>query len=209
MKLFTRTVSLTGAPAEYLEFSTKMCGYVTEKTGREVSLWSTVFGAPAGTLTYSARVEGLADLLSMTSKLMEDSGYHARLAESQAFLGGPAVDALATPVHGELGDPPPVGTFVSVTTATMAGGRYIDAIGWGVEIAQHVEKISGVPTMFLTSAYGGFGDVAWIAGVADAAAVDATGAAIDGDADYLTKVNSAGELFIEGSGNRSLITRIA
>lgn len=209
MKLFTRNVSLVGHPAEYLEFSTKMCGYVTEKTGREVSLWSTVFGAPAGSLAYSARVEGLADLLSMTGKLMEDSGYHTRLAEAQAFAGGPAVDALATPVHGELGDPPPVGSFVSVTTATMAGGRYIDAVGWGVEIAQHVEKISGVPTMFLTSTYGGFGDVAWIAGVADAAAVDAAGAAIDGDADYLTKVNSAGALFIEGSGNRSLLTRIA
>ena len=209
MKLFTRTVSLTGAPAEYLEFSTKMCGYVTEKTGREVSLWSTVFGAPAGTLTYSVRVEGLADLLSTTSKLMEDSGYHARLAESQAFLGGPAVDGLLTPVHGELGDPPPVGSFAMITTATMAGGRYIDAIGWGVEIAQHVEKVSGVPTMFVTSTYGGFGDVGWIAGVADAAAADAADAAINADPDYLTMVNSAGDLFVEASGNQSLITRIA
>ena len=209
MQLFTRSVLLTGAPAEYLEFSTKMCGYVTEKTGRDVGLWSTMFGAPAGTLTYSVRVEGLADLHSTTTKLMEDSGYHARLKEAQAFTGAPAVDALATPIHGELGDPPPVGSFVSVTTATMAGGRYIDAIGWGVEVAQHVEKISGVPTMFLTSAYGGFGNVAWIAGVPDASAVDAASASIDGDADYLTMVNSAGELFIQGSGNRSLITRIA
>ena len=209
MQLFTRSVSLVGHPAEYLEFSTKMCGYVAEKVGREVSLWTTVFGAPTGTLTYSVRVEGLEDLTSTTAKLMEDTGYHERMGDAQAFTGGPAVDSLLTPVHGEFGDPPPVGSFGMVTTATMAGGRYIDAIGWGVEIAQHVEKISGVPTMFVTSTFGGFGDVGWIAVVADAAAADAATAAINADADYLTMVNSAGELFIEGSGNQSLIARIA
>ena len=210
MKLFTRNVMMAGAPADTMAYAVGMRDYVTEKIGREVSLWSTLFGAPNGSLAYSARVEGLADLRSVMSTLMEDPAYHAKIADGLSMVAGPSSDALLEPVHGELGDDhPPVGAFASVTRATMAGGHYIEAIGWGVEVAQHVEKLSGVPTMFVTSTYGGFGDVAWIAVVADAASVDAANDAINGDADYLSMVNAAGELFIEGSGNQSLITRLA
>jgi hypothetical protein len=209
MQLFSRNVLMTGAPAEIMEFSSTLCAHVSATTGREISLWSTMFGAPAGSMTYTVRVEGIADLQDMTGKLMADADYHAKLAAGRHLLAAPPVDSLGEPIHGELAGVPPIGSAAMVTRATMSGGNYLAAAAWGVEIAQHVEKVAGVPTMFLRSVFGGFGDVAWIGVAADSAAVDAAAAKINGDADYINSVNGAAGLFVEGSGHRSLITRVA
>jgi len=207
MQLFTRNVLTVGAPADVMAYATDIRAYAEEKTGREIGLWSNLFGAPNGTMSYTMAVEGLADLQSATSSLLEDPGYHAKLAAGREFVAGPAMDTLGQPVHGEMGDTPPVGSYAMVTRATMAGGKYMDAIAWGVEIAQLVEQLPGLPTMFLSSAFGGFGDVARIMVAADAAAADAAGEAINGNAEYLTSVNGAGDLFIPGSGHQSLTAR--
>lgn len=209
MQLFTRNVMMAGAPGDYLKFATDMAAYVSDKAGREIALWSNVFGAPNGSMTYAVRVEGIADLQATTAKLMEDAGYHAKLAEAQKYVGGPSMDSIGQPIHGELGDHPPVGSFAAVTRAAMANGKYMEAIQWGVEIAQHVEKVSGLQTMFMAPTYGGFGDVVWIMVADDAAAVDAATAAVNSDADYLASVNGAGDLFIPNSGHQSLTTRVA
>src|SRR5689334_11913179 len=108
MRLFTRTIHLTGPPAEVLEFSTEMRSFVSDTIGIEVGLWSVQFGAPLGTLVYSARVEGLAQLGTINERLMSASGYHERLAKGADFVAAPAQDALGTPLHGGDGDVPPV-----------------------------------------------------------------------------------------------------
>jgi hypothetical protein len=76
-------------------------------------------------------------------------------------------------------------------------------------MAQHAASVTGIPTLFLVEQYGAFGSVGWIAVAADGAAVDAAGAALNGDAGYLQKLGAAGDLFIEGSGLRVLATRVA
>jgi hypothetical protein len=209
MQLFTRNVQMAGPPAETMSYATDMRAFVTKKTGREIGLWANLFGAPVGAMAYTMRVEGLADLQTVTSELLEDPEYHQKLVAGREYVGAPSVDALGQPIHGELGDMPPVGSYAMVTQATMAGGKYMDAVAWGVEIAQLVEKLSGLPTLFLSSNFGGFGDVAWIMVAKDAAGADAAGEAINGNADYMTSVNGAGDLFIPGSGRQSLTTRIA
>ncbi len=209
MQLFTRNVMMAGAPADIMQYSTDMRAYVEEKTGREIGLWANLFGAPNGAMAYTVLVEGLADLQSATAGLMEDPAYHAKLAAGQAMIGGPSMDSMAQPVYGELGGMPPAGSYAMVTRATMAPGKYMEAMGWGVEIAQHVEKVSGLQTMFLTGMFGGFGDVVWIMVAPDAAGADAATAAVNGDADYLQSVNDAGDLFIPGTGHQSLTTRVA
>jgi hypothetical protein len=207
--LFSRSITTAGALADVMAFSADMRQYVSEKTGREIALWSVNFGAPLGTMIYTARVEGLADLQSIAANLLEDPAYHAKLAAGAELSGGPAVDGMATPIHGELGDPPPVGTVALVTTAVMAAGKYAEAIGWGVEIAQLVESVTGNPVLFMLDEYGTFGQVTWIGGAVDAAAADAANAKISADAAYLAKLNDAAGLFVEGSGHRAMVTRVA
>jgi hypothetical protein len=209
MHLFSRVVTLTGPFAEVSAWSADMRQYVSDKSGREIGLWSVMFGAPLGTMVYSARVDGLADLQSIGADLVADDDYHAKLANGQKFSGGTPVDVISTPVYGELGDPPPVGSFAAITTATIANGAYAEAIAWGVDIAQHVERISGFRTVFLVDDYGPFGGVRWIGVAPDAASVDALGQKLNADSAYLEKLGAAGNLFAQGSGHRGLAARVA
>ena len=209
MQLFTRQVQLSGPFADTMAYATDMTAHVSGLTGREIALWSTVFGAPLGTLTYTVRVDGVADLQTISAQVLADAEYHAKLAKGAEYAVGNAEDRLLQPLNAELGDPPPVGSMAVVTTALMANGAYEKAIAWSLDMAQHATSVTGIPTLFVAEQYGPFGSVGWIGVAADGAAVDAANAALNGDADYLKKLGAAGELFVEGSGHRVLSTRVA
>ncbi len=209
MDLFSRSVLLTGAPAEYMTYAADMRSYVSDKVGQEIALWSVAFGAPRGTMTYTARVDGLAGVHAMNTTLLGDADYMAKLGAGAAMGGGMAEDTLLQPLHGELGDPPPVGSVATVTTAVVGNGAYADAVGWGIETAQLVESISGTPTVFGMSAFGTFGQVTWINIAADAAAADAAGQAVNANADYMGRLSAIGGLFVPASGHRALAIRVA
>jgi len=209
MQLFSRVVSLNGPFAEVSAWAADMRQYVSDKSGREIGLWSVMFGAPLGTMVYSARVEGLADLQWIGEALLSDSDYHAKLASGSEYSGGPPIDQLSTPIYGELGDPPPVGSVAVVTTATIANGAYTEAIAWSVDIAQYVEGVTGLRSTFLVDDYGPFGQVRWIGVAPNAASADTAGQKLNADPGYLDKLSAAGKLFAEGSGQRGLASRVA
>jgi len=209
MQLFSRQLLLTGPPAESAAWAVGMAAEATAKMGTEVALWSAGMGAPVGSVAFTVRVDGVADLMAKAGPLAEDAGYQAKLAEGADFVAGPANDSLASPLHGELGDPPPVGSYAVVTNATIANGQYAEAVGWGIDVAQHVTELSGMPVGVMMQEYGPFGTMTWIGVSPDAAGVDASSTATNGDADYIAKLSAAGNLFVPGSGQRMLATRIA
>jgi hypothetical protein len=210
MQLFSRRVLMAGPPSRIMEYATDMRAYVTDRTGREIALWQGVFGGPVGTFVYAMRVEGLADYRALSASLLGDSGYHQKIASGADLMAGPAEDTLATPIHGELGnESPPVGAFAQITTAVIANGHYEEAFGWGVDMAQHVESITGVRTMFLANVFGAFGSVTWIAVTPDAEGVDAANQAMWSDSEYMKRLGDASHLFLPGSGHEALVTRIA
>jgi hypothetical protein len=209
MQLFTRSLLLVGPFNETTAFATDVRQFVSDQTGRDVGLWSVSFGGPLGTIVFTANVDGLADLESIGATLLAHPDYHAKLAAGQGLSGGPPVDQLSTPIHGELGDPPAVGSVASVTTAMMANGAYTDAIGWGVDMAQYVEGVTGYPVTFLADDYGPFGQVRWISVAPDAASMDAAMQKMNADPGYLDKLRASGDLFVQGSGQRGLASRVA
>lgn len=209
MDLFSRRVMTAGPPAEVLAYAVEMRNYVADQTGQDVGLWSAGFGAPVGAMAYTMRVDGIAGLQAMTASFVDDPEYHAKLAKGADFIAAPSEDSLAQPLHGELGDPPPVGSFAMVTTVVIGNGAYAEAIGWGVDMAQHAERVTGMPTAFLMNAFGTFGQVTWIGTAPDAAAIDAAGQKLNADGDYVDKLSAAGHLFVPGSGHRTLLTRVA
>jgi len=209
MDLFTRTVMLTGDPATNMAYATEMRSFVSDKIGQDVALWSALFGAPRGTTTYAARVDGLAGVLAMSTQLLGDADYMSKVAAGAALGGGPVEDNLLQPLHGELGDPPPSGSIATITTAVIGNGAYAEAVAWGVEMAQLVESLAGTPTIFGMNSFGTFGQVTWINVAADAATADAAGNAINSSADYMGRISAVGDLFVPGSGHRSLAVRIA
>ena len=209
MRLFTRTVQLSGPPAEVLAFSSDMRAFVSDKLGMDIGLWNVSFGAPLGTWVYSARVEGLAHLATINETLLSDPKYHEMLAGGAAFTAGGAEDALMTPLHGGVGDPPPVGTVVVATRAVVAGGKYAEAVAWGIDIAVHGEQVTGIPVGFYMSDFGVFGSVGWISGAPDAATTEAAGDKLNADPGYIEKLGSVGDLFVPASGVRTMATRVA
>jgi hypothetical protein len=210
MKLFTRRVLLVGPPAETLAYATDMRTFVSDRIGREVALWSALFGAPLGTMSYATRVAGIADLRAATQGLQADPEYLAKVVAGRDYLAAPAEDSIGVPIHGVLGDQsPPVGSFAGITTAQIANGQYGEAFAWAIDVANHVESASGIPVMVLSSQYGPFGTVTWIGVSADAEGVDASNDALMGDEGYLKLLGSAGDLFLPGSGQQMLATRIA
>jgi len=207
MQLFTRQVMTAGPDAG--AWATDTAAAATAKMGTEVALWAAGFGAPLGAMAFTTRVEGLADLTAKAAPLADDAEYQAQVAKGADIVVGPPQDSLATPLHGDLGDPPPVGSMAVVTNVVIANGQYAEAVGWGIEVAEHVTSLTGMPIGLMMQEYGTFGQLTWIGVGADAAAVDASAAATNGDAEYIKMLSAAGNLFVPGSGHRSLVTRVA
>lgn len=209
MKLLTYTVHLSGSEADTGGWCVDMAQLASRTTDREVAVWAGFFGVPEGTYTFSVRVRGVADFQAWLPTLEGNAEYQKMVAAAVAMTAAPAEAQIANVLHGQLGEaPPPVGTIAVTTQAIIANGKYERAMGWSIDMTQHVEKITGMPAMFLASEYGAFGEVAWIQAFPDGEAVDAATEAMNSDPDYLAKLGEAGDLFVPASGQRALILRI-
>jgi hypothetical protein len=212
MHLFSRVGVVTGGPVETLEWAVNITARVNQAMDVEVSLWQGQFGYPLGTVAWTALVESRVQLAEETAKLAADQGYLDLVTQGQAFAGTiPFEDALRTMVHTttEPGDPPPLGAWAEVTTASPAAGQLGAALAWGVEMADRYTAITGTGSAFLTDDYGPFGQMTWIAVHEDAAAADRAGEAVLGDADYLAALDAGGGLFQPGSATQAVSIRLA
>ena len=212
MYLFTRQATLGGNPRAAMGWAAEMTAYVSARSnGHPVLLWSVGFGRPVGTVVWTTWVESHADLQAAFAGLLEDDGYYDLIDKGQAFnAGANMADSFNEAIHGgPTGATPPIGSVAVVSRAVMNVGKAAEAMAFGVDIASYVESVTGSPTAFLASSYGTFGEVMWISGAPDMAANDAAAAAINGDAGWLERIGRSNDLFLSGSGHRSLATRIA
>ena len=206
---FPRVVTLSGSPRRGLPWAVGITEYVNAHSDLAASLWSCTFGYPVGTLAWSAAVESQAALADATAKLLVDDGYFDLLEQAQDLVAQPPQDSLRELVHGQADGPPPIGAVATITTATALVDRMADALGWAVEIAEHVTQTIGAPVSVLTNVYGQMGEVTWIGSQPDLAAADKARGALNADADYLGRLAATKELFIPGSGHIGQVTRIA
>jgi hypothetical protein len=212
MYLFTRSVTMVGAPARTLEYVMRTTEIVKETIDLDVALWANVFGRPVGTFSWNTMVDGRAALGAATAGLAGNPAYHEQLERGQEFAGAtPPDDVLRQLVHPtELtGEGAPVGSFAEAISAVPAPGQIASAMAWGVEVANMATSITGVPVSFWSDSYGTFGQVTWLIVYADAAAVDTANDKLSASAEYMSAVDGAGPLFVAASGDRGLFTRIA
>lgn len=208
MYLFTRRATLSGSERNSMAWAVEMSAYVDSHSSHDVSVWRADFGYPVGTVVWSAWAESQNALNEGFASLADDDGYHS-LAEKGAEFFSVAEDELREAIHGAPGDDAAaLGSVTTVTTAVMAGGQYSEGGAWSVGMAQLIEEISGLPAMFLLDSYGTFGQVTWLSGAPDLATADAANAKVNADAEYLKRLEAVGDLFVPGSGHRSLFTRI-
>jgi len=210
MQLFSRSVHFQGPTADVVPHAIALRDHVSKKIGQEVSLWNIMFGAPFGTVGYSARVDGLSGVAAMGAALAGDKEYEALLAKGTGWVSGPPVDTLRESLSGEMAAAaPPLGAVATVTTAVIEGGNYTAAIGWGLATAAHVTAVTGMPVAFLIDMFGTFGQVTWIGIGSDVAAADDANAKLNADAAYMEMLEGTAGMFVPGSGHRSIAVRLA
>ena len=207
MYIFSRTRTAKGARMlEAMPAAVEIAGKASAVSGLDVHAWNVRFGQPMGTIMWSVRVDSQAQLMEGTEKLAVDASYMDMAMSMDEFFEGPTTDQLVRLVSGTPSESP--SKFISTTQASMANGQYADAIAFGVEMQGFVHEALGHPTVFAAAAYGGFADVLWLTGADSMDQVDAAADWLATNADYLGRVQSAGGLFVEGTGQNGLLERM-
>jgi hypothetical protein len=181
--------------------------YVNAHTDLDWSVRTVLFGAPLGTLAFTARVESHAALAKATAGLNTDDAFLDLIEKVSPFLAGPPQDQLREVIHGAPSESS-IGQVAQLVTATVAGGKFATAMAWGVEIADHVTSTTKAPIAFCRNLYGPFGQLSWISTVSDMAGADTAAAALAADGSYLEALDKAGDLFEPGSASTTLSQRI-
>jgi hypothetical protein len=207
MYLFSRNAK--AAPGKVFE-ATAAAVEIGQKasaaSGLDIQTWSHRFGQPIGSISWTCRVESHAEFHAATEKMLADSGYVEMQQAIAELLDEGEGDAMLNMVAGVPSDTP--AKFYTTTRATITQGKLGAAMQWGAEITDYVLNGVGRSGAFFASAYGGFSDVAWLIGHDTIEQVDELAAWQASDAEYVKRVDDAGQMFIPGSGQNGLVERI-
>ena len=210
MLLSSRVVTLVGSPRQVMPWVMDMTAFVAANSSLDVSCWMADYGYPLGTVAWSSIVESQAALAAAFASLGGNDGYMDRIEAAADMAPVPGEDLLRELVYfnpdGPASGP---GAIANITTATAVIDRMADAVAWSVEMAQHVEKVTGTPVAFLTDVYGTMGGVSWISVAENVAASDEGRAKIAADPEYLEMITATKDIFIPGSGKVGRLTRLA
>jgi hypothetical protein len=210
MIIFQRLATFQGPPEEVAPWALEVTGAVNERTHLDVSVWQGLFGRPTGTYAWSTVIDSLTSLEAAFDSLGTDKGFLSLQAKARDWLATPAEDALLRVVHAAGGEyvRPHVGAYAEVTSAVPAEGKLAEAGGWGVEISDVHADLTHSSVLFCTSEYAQFGEMRWMAMYESATEVDAAAEAIAKDEGYMSRLDAAGGLFLEGAAQRALARRI-
>ena len=208
MYLFRRT--RTANPShlgDALQWAPEVAKCASTVAGLTVSPWASVYGVPQGTLHWTCRVDSQAELDVITKKLAADPAYQKIVAAGSAFFSGPSDDTLMQFV--DMAGVPNSAKYASVVRAQCAPGRIADAMSWGVDINQHVAKLTNLPASMVRTMYGPWAELGWILLADDLSQFDHAEVATSGDPSYLERIDNGGELFIASSATQVLLRSLA
>jgi hypothetical protein len=185
MYLFSRRAHLAlGNTRAAMTWAQGMSEKTNQITSLDVSTFTSIFSPESGTLVWSAFAPDLASLETANDKLLADDGYVTMLDEGARFLQSNIDDAVLQVVHGEV-DPNRQVEYATTMQAVCATGHMARGMELGVEIAQRVAKITGIPSLFATGATGPYGSVAWLSGYADVQEMEKAQQALAADTTFV------------------------
>jgi hypothetical protein len=208
MFLFSRALTLTGSPRRSWPWVAQMTEYVNANSSLGVAAWNTDFGHPVGTIVWNCLLEDQTQLAEASAALAGQDGYLDLIESAADLVAAPAQDSLASLVHGAPSEPPAVGSVALVTEATAVVDRIADTLAWSVEIAGHIEGVTGTPMSVWSRTYGQMGDIAFIAVHPDVASLEAAMTTNNGDAGYFDRLAKSEGLWLPGSGRTARYTRV-
>lgn len=209
MHLFTRQATLAREHVvEGRAYAVEIAQYMSEKTGLEVIPWAVVYGAPVGSVSWSTRVDSQAAMGAAQEMLAGDDGFLERSKANARLFTGPAENTIGE-FLASSGGTVSVGRFATVVIAQCAGGKIGEAMSWGIDMMEHVAKVTGAESSFVRGIYGPFGTLVWVSRFDTMEALDAANAALTTDSTYLERLDQGGDLFVPGSASERLIQRLS
>lgn len=180
----------------------------TEVTGVDIYTWMVRFGRPSGTVMWSVRLDSQAQLMELDEQLAGDAGMAQLVSSIDHLFDGPSEDRLTRMISGTPASAPK--KFIATTEASMANGKYAEAMAWGAEMQEFVGTQSGLTTAFGMMTYGGFADLIWLLGADDMDDLDKWDEwrMSDQAGEYHQRIHAAAGLFVEGSGQNGLIAQL-
>ena len=91
--------------------------------------------------------------------------------------------------------------------ASVAPGRFSEALAWSLDMVTYVEEVSGVPMLLTISAAGPFSDLSFIASADSLADVEVANNKLAADPGYISRLDQSGGLFLPG-GTRFLAQQL-
>jgi hypothetical protein len=208
MYLLARRARLDSAAG--VEWAVGILGRVKEVTGNDVQLWANAFSPGFGTVNWTSWWSDLATLEAAMTALQSDPGFIELSAEGPSFIEGAVDDMLIQVVHGELDANAPTNLAHGVQ-ARCASGNAARALTTGIEVAQRVEAIAGVPTLFLRGLTGAYGAVGWLSGYDNMAGFETAQEKLAVDLGWLDYLDSTSGCYVEDVGitRSTLYTKLA
>ncbi|GEM_PF-3572122 len=209
MYLFTRQVLLNPAHVRAgTSQALEMTRYVNEKTKLQVSLFQVLAGAPFGTLTFAFRTESYAASTSESDSLLQSDEYMEKVESgADLFVGNPQ-DQIGQIIHetGTIVGPPAAASIVS---ATLDVSQAAAAVAWAIELADFTSKLTGVPGAVISSNFGQYGTISWLAYGSSLAQLEEASEQTNSDSGFLERLGKSGGLFVPGSGTSVLSRKIS
>ena len=196
MYLFSRRARLAlGHGMAGVEWAQAVCAKVNEVTGHEVQLWATVYSPGFGTVSWTSWVADLTTLESIGDKLAVDTAYTDLVNAGAQFLDGGIDDSVLQVLAGQP-DPSRDVQYVTGAQAVVADGQIERAMGAGIEIGNAGESITGIPTLFVRSLTGPYGQVGWLTGFVSLAEMEAANDKLAADPSWLKTIDGMQGCFL-------------
>lgn len=206
MYLFGRSTTLSSNDG--LAWAVGITENARRASGLDVELWGQVWSPEFGRVTWTAFAPDLETLAAAGDAMNADAAMNAESARGNEFTVGGLDDALYNVIHGDLDPGAPQAEYVSATSTVCANGKQLEGMTRAVEIAQHAEKITGVPTICIANVTGVYGGVGWISGFPNAAALEASQQAIAADPQFTRLVDDVASAYSpDATATNALIHR--
>ena len=198
MLLFQRMLRVTGGAAA-AAWAAEVTAGVNKHAVSEVSLWTATYGAPVGTIAWSAPVEALGQVADLNAAMAADADLTALVGKGAEYVAEADPDRLLALVHGEITDSAPLGSYVGAVRATAAPGQWAAAGTWAAHIAGVYSEVTGLNVVVTSTVAGPMGEMSWLVRHEDPASIEAAIAATMSSEKYMNEVNGGGEFFLPGA----------
>ena len=208
MLLFNRLAVTTGDMPAIMPLMQEVVG-IANGVGVPLQAWGGSNGYVAGSIGFSAAYESLAALAESSEKLRAAKGWWEVNRKFREHTISMEPDMILNFVRGgSMGTAIPVGTVVQQNYFQLAqGADWMATLKWANEFADLNKALTGVDFNIIHTIYGTLGQVGFLAGYPNVAAVDAARAKINPE--WWAKFLEASKFAMAGTVMQRMMTKIA